>query len=176
MAKKNERNKSKKETAAKKKQEAASKKKTVEKKKPAVKAKTKVSAAVKKPKKSSRTKGNERKTLGAAGEAMAVDFLVRSGYTIQDKNYRTKLGEVDIIAKDNKYLVFVEVKSRRSRAFGDVREAVDSRKKDKLRKAAAAYLKDKKLKDLDCRFDVVSIMMEQGKTFPDIHLIKNAFQ
>lgn len=176
MAKKTEKKKSKKETAAKKKPEAASRKKAEEKERLAVKAKAKAAAAVKKPKKAFRTKGKERKTLGAAGEAMAADFLERSGYAIQDKNYKTKLGEVDIVAKDNKYLVFVEVKSRRSRAFGDVREAVDSRKKDKLRKVAAAYLRDKKLKDVDCRFDVVSIMMEQGKTFPDIHLIKNAFQ
>jgi len=112
---------------------------------------------------------NERINLGRRGENVSVKFLKKQGYKIMQTNYRCSVGEVDIIAKDNNVLCFVEVKTRKSQEFGLPEEAVDWRKQMKLAKVALTYLKEKKICEQDLRFDVVSV-------YPDhIKLIKDAF-
>lgn len=111
--------------------------------------------------------------LGEQGEEYAVQFLREKGYRILKRNYKTRIGELDIIASDGGTLVFVEVKSRESIKYGRPFEAVNYYKKRKIANVALLYLK--KLKDIPpCRFDVVSIFFENGK--PECELIKDAFE
>lgn len=109
------------------------------------------------------------KQVGNIGEALAVKCLKENNYKIVQLNYTNKIGEIDIIAKDQETLVFVEVKSRTSDKFGFGREAVDFRKQQKIRNVAQVYLKYKKLRDVLCRFDVIEI------TGDKVEHIKNAF-
>jgi putative endonuclease len=111
--------------------------------------------------------------LGRAGEQAAVDFLKDSGYKIINTNYRTRLGQIDIIARDKKTICFVEVKARRSQDFGQPSEAVDVFKQRKISQVALIFLKEKKLLDSPARFDVVTINYYHQQ--PKIELIKNAF-
>ena len=94
--------------------------------------------------------------LGQRGEGLAVEFLKKKGYKIIKQNYKTRIGEIDIIADDGGTLVFVEVKTRESIAYGMPFEAVTRYKKRKIANVALLYLK--KIKEVPpCRFDVVSI-------------------
>jgi len=111
--------------------------------------------------------------LGEKGEGLAIEFLRKQGYKIVRRNYRTKIGEIDIIAIDKDTLVFIEVKARESMEYGHPFEAVNSNKRRKIANVAHLYLK--KLKDVPpCRFDVVSVYRVQGD--PQIELIKDAFE
>ena len=111
--------------------------------------------------------------LGQASESIAVAYLKRHGYRILERNYRTPYGEVDIVATENGRIVFVEVKARRSRRFGDPRWAVSIQKQRHLSKAALNYLKTKASAGARARFDVIAI--EYLGDFPEVKLIKNAF-
>ncbi len=111
---------------------------------------------------------------GAEGEKHAALFLVKRGYRILEQNYRTTFGEIDIIAHDGDVLVFIEVKSRSGTQFGLPQSAVDTRKQTKISQVALAYLKEKKLSDVDCRFDVVAVLKE-GDAF-EVVLFQNAFE
>ena len=111
--------------------------------------------------------------LGQKGERIAVRFLKKKGYKIIEQNYKTRIGEIDIIANDGGTLVFIEVKTRESIAYGQPFEAVNYFKKRKITNTAMLYLK--KLKEIpSCRFDVVSIYYDNGK--PECELIKDAFE
>ena len=114
------------------------------------------------------------KSLGKDGEEAAISFLKEKGYQILEKNYRCRFGEIDIIAKDKEEIVFVEVKTRSSLIFGLPQEAVSYSKQLRLTRLALAYFSHHKLKDVPCRFDVVSILMEDKK-LEKIQLITNAF-
>jgi len=114
------------------------------------------------------------KNLGKNGEEIAINFLKKRGYQILEKNYRCRLGEIDIVAKDKEKIVFVEVKTRVSLIFGLPQEAVNYSKQMRLTKLALTYLSYHKLKNVPCRFDVVSILIE-GKKPKEIQLITNAF-
>jgi putative endonuclease len=96
------------------------------------------------------------KSLGSEGEDMAVRYLKDRGFKILHRNYKTPLGEADIIARDNESTVFVEVKARSSSRFGEPFEAVDMKKQERLRRIALWYQK-KEGKETQVRFDVVSI-------------------
>ena len=111
--------------------------------------------------------------FGKEGEKLAADFLKRQGYKILRLNYKTKLGEIDIIAQDKDTLCFIEVKTRQSDKFGLPQEAVSWRKQAKVSKTAIIYLKENKLLDKKARFDVVSAL-NSDKGF-EFNLIKNAF-
>src|SRR5271169_1504716 len=102
------------------------------------------------------------KRFGKKGEDIAADYLKGRGHNILHRNYRTSLGEADIITSDKDVLVFVEVKTRTGTAFGEPFEAVNSRKQDKLRKIALYYLKLLKT-EKPVRFDIVSIISRNGK-------------
>ena len=111
--------------------------------------------------------------LGEEGERLAVEFLKEKGYKIIRQNYKTPIGEIDIIASDGDTLVFIEVKTRESIEYGLPFEAVNKAKKRKIANVALLYLK--KLKEIPaCRFDVVSIFYEDRR--PKFDLIKDAFE
>jgi putative endonuclease len=111
--------------------------------------------------------------LGKSGEEAAVNLLKEKGYKIIARNYKSKLGEIDIVAKDRDTLCFIEVKTRQNDSFGIPLESVAFRKQRQISKAALLFLKEKNLFQKKARFDVVSIINTQEK--PRIELIKNAF-
>lgn len=97
--------------------------------------------------------------FGKIGEEKAVEFLKNNGYKIIERNYRTKIGEIDIIAKHKREIVFIEVKTRSSDDFGIPEESVNERKLKRIEKIAEIYLKRKKI-NLPYRFEVLSILKE----------------
>lgn len=97
--------------------------------------------------------------VGRYGEDVACSYLVEQGYTILERNWRTRQGEIDIICQCDKELVFVEVKSRGPGSLGEPGEAVDGRKKARLVRAACAYLSSKGLWETPSRFDLVGLRM-----------------
>jgi putative endonuclease len=120
-------------------------------------------------------------TLGAAAEAQAEAFLIQQGMVTRTRNYRCKLGEIDLImlqkntrnAADNT-LVFVEVRLRTNKRFAPALETVDYRKQQKIIKTAMCFLQEQKLYDkIRCRFDVIAL--DQTGTAPPIQWIQNAF-
>ncbi len=100
----------------------------------------------------------ENKIKGNIGEFDAVEFLKDKGYRILQTNYKTKFGEIDIIAQDGNVIVFVEVKLRSTLAYGRPIEAVDARKQRKIRKVAEFYLMVKHKSESDVRFDVIEVL------------------
>ncbi|MGD8290700.1 MAG: YraN family protein [Desulfobacterales bacterium] len=117
---------------------------------------------------------NNRQAFGEQGESLAVWYLKKNGYKIIEQNYRTKLGEIDIIAKEKKTLVFAEVKSRRSMRFGNPKWAITPKKQRTLSMVALSYLKATKQSNAKARFDVIAITSNQDE--PQIEIIKNAFE
>lgn len=111
--------------------------------------------------------------LGLKGEQTAVNFLKNNGYNIIGTNYRTKLGQIDIVAKQKRTICFVEVKTRKSKRFGKPCEAVNTYKQKKISQAAVMFLKEKRLLNRPARFDVISICYFDVN--PHVELIKNAF-
>ncbi len=94
---------------------------------------------------------------GIRGEDAAVAFLQSKGYHIIERNYFFGQGEIDIIAKENDTLVFVEVKSRRSQEFCEPEDAVSAKKAGFVRRTAEGYLLQHRLDGVDCRFDIVAV-------------------
>lgn len=114
-------------------------------------------------------------SLGARGEEIAVKYLQDNNYKILEKNFRyKKLGEIDIIAEEGHTIVFVEVKTRKSEQFGSAASAVNFYKQKKLKRLADCYLTLRKIKDKNCRFDVITIMLGEGNKIKNIDLIRNA--
>jgi len=116
----------------------------------------------------------DNKQLGILGEQKAAEFLKNKKYSILARNYRCNYGEIDIIAKYKKILVFVEVKTRRTKNYGKGVESVDFRKTQKIRKTALYYLKDNAPKFEILRFDVIDIFLNSKGEFILEHLV-NAF-
>ena len=112
--------------------------------------------------------------LGISGENLACDALSRRGYAIIARRYRTRVGEIDIVAKDGDTLVFVEVKTRTSEDFGIPAEAVTWRKQRRIVTMARWYLTEKGLHGCLCRFDVVTVLCRPG-LLPVIDVVRNAF-
>ncbi|MBX3420839.1 MAG: YraN family protein [Pirellulaceae bacterium] len=118
-----------------------------------------------------------QKDLGTAGEQVAADYLKGIGYRIVARGHRQKLGEIDIIAVDGQYIVFVEVKTWRSDRDGDPSQAVTQSKQDKITRTALTYLKRHKLLNQPARFDVISIVWQGGSAGqPKLKHYKHAFQ
>ena len=111
--------------------------------------------------------------LGAWGEELASAFLQQKGYTIIERDWKMGHKDLDIIAKHNGMVVFVEVKTRRNRVFGSPEVSVDYRKIKNLQAAANHYVKYRRIA-YELRFDIVSVVGEVG-TEPDIEHIENAF-
>lgn len=111
--------------------------------------------------------------IGDKGEQSAAIYLSKLGYKIVATKYRTKTGEIDIIAQDREYIVFIEVKTRRSTSRGLPAEAVNLRKQRKIINTALCYLHYRGLNNIACRFDILEIYLLQG-TIRYNHII-NAF-
>jgi putative endonuclease len=111
--------------------------------------------------------------LGKTGEDLACDELERRGYAIVARRHRCRTGELDIVARDGPTLVFVEVKARGGRAFGDAAEAVTWHKQQRIVRLASEYVMRHHLNDAPCRFDVVSVQFEDNR--PVIEVFQNAF-
>src|SRR6195256_4990930 len=116
---------------------------------------------------------HHRVILGKIGEDLACQELERRGYAIVARRYRRRGGELDIIARDGTTMVFVEVKTREGRAFGEASEAVTAQKRLTITRLALDYLMRHRLTDCPCRFDVVSIHFDAG--VPAIEVFQNAF-
>jgi putative endonuclease len=115
-----------------------------------------------------------RLALGQYGEDLACRELERRGYEVIERRYRTASGELDIVARDGEYLVFVEVKARQDGTFGDPEEAVTLHKQQKLVWMAADYLARRGLNEVPCRFDVVAISTVSEP--PSVVVFQDAFR
>ncbi|MGM0471646.1 MAG: YraN family protein [Bacillota bacterium] len=116
----------------------------------------------------------EKQELGDLGERLAADYLKQLDYQIRSKNYRCRQGEIDIIAADENYLIFIEVKTKRNLKFGMPQEEVDWRKQKKIKLVAQHYISQHPTEKLDYRFDVVGILFHSLEDYQITHL-KNAF-
>jgi putative endonuclease len=112
--------------------------------------------------------------LGRQGEELACGELRRRGYAILARGFRTRHGEIDIVARDGDVLVFVEVKARSSRGFGGALGAVTPRKQRQVMAMAQRYMARVGWAARPCRFDVVAVQADVGAA-PDVTLIRNAF-
>jgi putative endonuclease len=118
-------------------------------------------------------KKDKRKQVGRLGEELAARFLLQKGYVIRDRNWATRMGELDIIAMKDGQLVIVEVRTTRSAKFGYGLESVDFRKQQKLRRLAVLYLSRHRLHHLPLRFDVISVLWDEKD--PQLNHIEGAF-
>lgn len=116
----------------------------------------------------------DKQSLGQHGETLAVKHLRRMGYKIIARNYRTRQGEIDIVARHKGVLVFVEVKTRRSEKYGHPKSAVTAAKQRQISMVALAYLKKHDAMQQPARFDVVTILAPEQN--PKIDVITNAFE
>lgn len=112
--------------------------------------------------------------LGKAGEKVALRYLKDNKYKIVAANFRLFRGEIDIVAYDKRTLVFIEVKTRKSTDFGLPEESVTGAKQEQIKKIAQGFLTKNNLHETECRFDVVSITLDESKGYSIRH-IKNAF-
>ena len=117
------------------------------------------------------------KLAGAWGEALAAEYLRKKRYTVVAAGYHCRFGEIDLILSDRKYLVFVEVKLRKTSDFAKAMEYVDRRKQDRIRMTASMYLSQNPTK-LQPRFDVIEIYAPEGTetVHPEIRHMEDAFQ
>jgi putative endonuclease len=118
-------------------------------------------------------KDTKKIITGKEGEKIAAAFLKKNGYRIMEINFRCPIGEIDIVAKEKDYLVFVEVKTRKSMELGYPEQAVGIRKQKKMSQLALWYMQKRKIADTNARFDVVAVTLIPEKN--EVKLIKNAF-
>ena len=116
----------------------------------------------------------KRRDTGIQGEKIARDFLKKRGYHILETNYRCPQGEIDIIARHKDYLVFIEVRTKRSLNFGSPEESITRTKKERLRKTARQYLQSHRNLPPLWRIDIVAIELDGKGTPSRIELIDNA--
>lgn len=116
------------------------------------------------------------RTLGQRGEAAAAKFLKKRGFTIVARSDRGRLGEIDLIAVQDRTVVFVEVKTRTSHDAGHPADAVDDEKQRRLTRLALTYLKRHNLLEHPARFDVVAVTWPEGERKPKIEHFPNAFE
>ena len=107
---------------------------------------------------------NSKKALGDLGEEAAEEYLKEKGYAILQKKFRSGQGEIDIIATDKDWIIFVEVKTRTGDIYGSPQESIDFNKVDRIRKSAIAFLKENKTdKKKSIRFDAISININKNR-------------
>ncbi len=107
------------------------------------------------------------RSIGNKGEDIATDYLKKHGYKIVERNYNCTFGEIDIVAKQGAYIVFIEVKSRSSTAFGMPREAVDWHKQQTIIQCSKLWLTTHKLYGSAVRYDVVEVLNGQVTVLAD---------
>lgn len=115
----------------------------------------------------------DKKEIGRIGEEAVCEYLENKGYTITETNYHSRYGEIDIIASDGEYTVFVEVKTRGGRGFANPCEFVDARKQKKIMTTAVLYMQKNEL-DTAMRFDVAEVIYNKNAV-REINYIENAF-
>lgn len=119
---------------------------------------------------------NMSSNIGKKGESIAIEYLENNGYKIINRNYYSRFGEIDIIAKKENYIIFVEVKTRKINTNFNAFEAVDVIKQKKIIKTAMVYLKEKSL-NLQPRFDIIAVLFDIDPiNVKEINHIKNAFE
>ncbi len=116
-----------------------------------------------------------KQKLGKWGEEQASKYLTHSGYKILRRNYRCRLGEIDIIAKKDNMFIFAEVKTRTNTAYGSPAEAVSYKKQWRYEKLALYYLNEAGYTNVTCRFDILEVLVNYDNSFYINH-IPNAFQ
>jgi len=116
----------------------------------------------------------KNQALGKRGEAIAVRYLQQRKYTVIEQNFSCKCGELDIIAREGKVTVFIEVKTRKNLSYGPPQLAVTPFKQRQISKAALVYMAQKKLQGTNARFDVIAILLGYNE-IPQIDHIVNAF-
>lgn len=114
-----------------------------------------------------------RSALGRRGEDLAAEMLERKGYVVVERNYVCPHGEIDIVAADGRTLVFCEVKTRRTRRWGEPALAVDYRKRARYRRLALHWMHERRPGSLEVRFDVVSVIV--GPREPEVDHVTDAF-
>jgi putative endonuclease len=116
------------------------------------------------------------KEFGDEGEDIAVELLLKKGYEIIERNYRFGKGEIDIIAKDPEtgFTVFIEVKSKKNLEFGDPVYSVTKNKMKQIKRMAELYLYEKEIAEINCRFDVITVLLRDNQK-PIIEHYVNAF-
>ncbi len=119
-------------------------------------------------------KKTNAQAAGAYGEEQALKYLISKGYKQEFRNYHSRFGEIDLIVSSDKYIVFVEVKSRNISSVARPSEWVDLRKQKKLIKTATVFLSEHSY-DLQPRFDVVEVVFDNSREKPYINHIENAF-
>ena len=116
-----------------------------------------------------------RRALGKLGEAAAAAYLQRNGVRILAANFACAAGEIDLIGREREALLFVEVKTRTSEAFGPPHLAVHQRKQRQIVRVAQWFLAERRMPETACRFDVVAVTFPPGEETPRIHWVRNAF-
>jgi len=115
-----------------------------------------------------------RQEIGKLGEKLAVEFLRKRGYRIRETNFRCREGEIDIVAQQMDFLVFVEVRTKSDLGFGSPEESITQSKKERLVSSALSYISTHKNLPPLQRIDVVAIELDQGGKAKRIELIENA--
>ena len=115
-----------------------------------------------------------RQTLGRWGEALAAEYFPEKGYMVIERNLRTPYGEIDLIARNDGMILFVEVKTRSGDQYGYPEEAITSNKRAHLIAAAQAYMQDISQPDTDWRIDVIAIRKLKASKTPEIFHFENA--
>ncbi len=116
----------------------------------------------------------DSREIGALGEKIAAEYLTRLGYVIRERNFRSREGEIDIIAEKDDFLVFIEVRTRRSLSFGTPEESVTAQKKERLIALTQVYMEDKEDLPSSWRIDVVALELGPKGQISRLELIENA--
>ena len=118
----------------------------------------------------------QKKLLGKKGEDIALSYLTEKGYELVARNYRfSRYGELDLVMRDGKYLVFIEVRTKKNKLYGSPLETIDYDKRRQIEKMAQLFLvKEKLSQDTFCRFDAVGIILSDNSE-PEIEHIQDAF-
>ena len=112
--------------------------------------------------------------IGALGEKIAAEYLTSLGYRIREQNFRSREGEIDIIAEKDDFLVFIEVRTRTSNSYGTPEESVTTQKKERLIALAEAYIEDREDLPSSWRIDVVAIELGAKRKVSRLEIIENA--
>jgi putative endonuclease len=122
----------------------------------------------------SRPKPTARQGLGRTGERLAAEALLSKGYSILERNFRCRQGEIDLVAEDEQDIIFVEVKARRGISFGLPEDALTLRKRRKLAEVASYYLDLHTCSDRSWRIDVVAVQFSSSGKLEEIRIYKHA--
>jgi len=120
-----------------------------------------------------RRQKTEKRSRGDYAEDLALNFFIKQGFVLEERNFNCKLGEIDLIMRDDDYLVFIEVRYRVSKSYGGALESITPTKQAKIRRTAEVYLLSTKINDSPCRFDILCLTGNLQQ--PNYEWIENAF-